>query len=528
METLWTFVIAVAWISVGYRTARSAAEKQGRSGGWGVAGALATLLGAAWAFVVAAGLVLAFPEEDIFQYGNFLLVLIFGGGFLGGLVPVVVLRALPTRSVDQPDQVETDLAVPEPQVFTSRDRRSLDPRAWPPSASMALVLCLVVGAVAVPLALLPIGDAMRNLGPGPDIPEWVAGPDPMSLYTPATGLRPPEHPFAAPSHFVLTVMASDGSPSAIECLSEAFGTSAPSLEWVEYITTEGLTEDQAHGIVTNAFENPEGDPVARAWIGELIEMSEPGEGCLDAEVFSATFGRVLGAGAHRTFTHLVFDEMTLDEAMWGGVALLPGATLNCAGELVAGMGTGVGILVVGTADVTVTGCRIQNFQTGVVVLHSSQVRLSDITVRGTPVGISSQDSSLIVEDASILNASRGILVTVGSEPVEIRDVEVTASLVGVRVSSASNVLLSNLVVGGEGDGIQLVQGTTDVTVEESEITVASRGIVVQAVGSGIVLDGNVVTGADRGIFVFGSPPDLIARNNTCSDVDEPSSPAGLC
>lgn len=495
-----------------------------------MAAALTALLGAGWAFLVAGALVL--DGTEILEYGNALLLFIAAGGLLGWLLILSIVRVLPVQATDRTDSLAIgDIAAGEPQIISESDRRWADPRRWPASFTAVLTVGVAIAAVAYPLASMPsLGVVMERLGPRPDLPEWVSGPDPMDLWSPAGGLRAPEHPFAAPSHFVLTVMASGGSPSHVDCLVEAFDSATASMAWVEHIATEELGEDTAGALVADAFEDPAGDPIARAWIAELVELSAPGDGCLNGEVFAATFGRAIPTDPSTGFTHLVVGEMVLEEPLWGGVALLPGARLDCQGELVGGMGAGAGVLIIGATDVTVTDCAIQNFEKGVLVRDSEDVRLSGLTVRGSLVGVVIQNANRVsLADSGVFNARTGISVSTGTGPIEIRDTEITASLAGIRVSSVSDVLLTGLHVVAEDDGILVAMGARNVTVASSEIEQATRGIAVLAQGSdtGITLEENVLANTRLAIAVLGSTQ-VTATGNVCTDAANPSVTDGLC
>lgn len=145
-----------------------------------------------------------------------------------------------------------------------------------------------------------------------------------------------------------------------------------------------------------------------------------------------------------------------------------GVTIDCDGHTIRGIGEGVGILLLGRSGVTVTNCRLVNFDAGIHMVGGSDNSLLDCSVSGASVGILLSETSGNTVVGADLNANgTGLAIMGGASANTITDS--TASGSGSDGFAAfdagpDNVLLRNTAERNRGRGF----------VDESGFPVAGR------------------------------------------------------
>ena len=194
-------------------------------------------------------------------------------------------------------------------------------------------------------------------------------------------------------------------------------------------------------------------------------------------------------------------------------------TLNLNGFAVMGRasrtGDGIGVLINGRTDVTVTNGRVINFDAGVVIAGGSGNTVTGLLVKdniGTMKSdfgdgillVSSSNNDIIGNDVLNNGPFDGIGLFENSDSNTVEDNVVTANslgftgLDGIRVEGPSadfNVVTGNSVSGNTLDGIALFNGTGN-SITDNDVTGNGYGHLGARPGVGIIsfslADGNTI------------------------------------
>jgi parallel beta-helix repeat protein len=125
-----------------------------------------------------------------------------------------------------------------------------------------------------------------------------------------------------------------------------------------------------------------------------------------------------------------------------------GATLDCAGHVVSGDGTSVGINVLAD-DVTVINCLVQNFEAGILVTgHAVQIRNNVATHNGQGIRLAETTGSSVAGNNADNNSYWGIIVAQASNHNAISGNSANGNrLIGIALNTATD----NLVTGNSAN-----------------------------------------------------------------------------
>jgi len=137
-----------------------------------------------------------------------------------------------------------------------------------------------------------------------------------------------------------------------------------------------------------------------------------------AFVFGATLFTLSAAATSGTLTITADTTLTSDHA--GNIVIVAdNVTLNCAGHLVSGDGSGVGINVAANG-VSVTGCRAQAFDTGIqTTSDATQIVSNDVADNGEGIRLSGATNATVSENIATHNQFWGIIAAEGTSGAAI-------------------------------------------------------------------------------------------------------------
>jgi hypothetical protein len=197
-----------------------------------------------------------------------------------------------------------------------------------------------------------------------------------------------------------------------------------------------------------------------------------------------------------------------------------GVTIDLAGHVVDGTGTGAGIdNEAGYDDVRIVGGTVRQFQFGVHLFETGGARVERVSTDSNMIGVivaRSADVQLVRVGASA-NVSNGIDVTF-SEHVSVR--RSTASGNGlsgiVDRFTEGSTYEGNTVTQNSSPGLVLNGSEGVVAVRNHAATNDSTGIELTLVEDGVIVRNHAVSNAGDGIFAD-QPGNTVARNRALAN-----------
>lgn len=152
-----------------------------------------------------------------------------------------------------------------------------------------------------------------------------------------------------------------------------------------------------------------------------------------------------------------------------------GITLNLNGHTIMGPGSGVGIIVTNTTNVSIKGGTIQNFAVAVRMMNATDIEIKGNVFRQNPEGIDAQAGSVgnVIEENEFQDSSvRAIMLRSNSRQNVIKENTFTANRIGILVfGGVDNILKENLVSGSSVAGIRVnVIATGNLIIENTIIS----------------------------------------------------------
>ena len=167
----------------------------------------------------------------------------------------------------------------------------------------------------------------------------------------------------------------------------------------------------------------------------------------------------------------------------------------------------------GTVDkVALSGSQLQDQSSCTALFPGNGFGMQVDTAAGV-----SASYSVTVQDSSIYGFGRdGILVSGSTETVQISG----NTIAGTGPSTGVNQFGVFLANGAKGQvtGNQISQGTCGSIAIPDCFSLRSEGIVLRAVGDGVVVSGNTITNVQAGVFVNGATH-VVVSENLISNVD---------
>ena len=180
----------------------------------------------------------------------------------------------------------------------------------------------------------------------------------------------------------------------------------------------------------------------------------------------------------------IIENLTLDhDQTCTGDGLVVGAdgiTIDLNGHTLAGLGSGVGIVVTGRRDVTIAGGTITNFAVGVRMTTSTDVVIKQMAFVGNPEGIDLQSGSIgntIKDSAFRSSATRAIMLRGNVLDNDIKHNTFTANRVGILMfGGVDNTVKDNIISGSTLAGIRFNVLATGNVVKDNQVTSNLAGI----------------------------------------------------
>lgn len=206
-----------------------------------------------------------------------------------------------------------------------------------------------------------------------------------------------------------------------------------------------------------------------------------------AAQFSAPERGTRAIGSPATITspgsYILVNDIALEQLEYGITIMVDGVTLDLNGREIAGPGgkRGVGVYVNGVRSVRVRNGRITNTAIGVLVAGSANVTLTDLEIRGEGLAVVApppevavmivQSKAVVVERNNLYNVGLGVFVRGGgSSGNRIADNTITAGTngaLGICYNPAPGDptgprgdLVANNLISGFTTGIQVVAAST--------------------------------------------------------------------
>lgn len=239
------------------------------------------------------------------------------------------------------------------------------------------------------------------------------------------------------------------------------------------------------------------------------------------------------------------SDTTLTADFSGQIVVVgSGVTLNCAGHLVSGDGSGVGINVV-VAGVSVKNCRVQAFVTGIqTTSDATHIVGNDVAYNGEGIRLAGATNADVSANTAAHNQAWGIIAAEGTNGAVItgnaanNNGELGIALntaTGNRVSdnsannnggngfdlllSSGNQILNNASAHNGGGGFSLINGSDNTVTGNSATNDTGGGFWFNDSSSNTVSNNAAFRNGSVGFFVFfGSQFNVFSRNRGCQNV----------
>lgn len=161
----------------------------------------------------------------------------------------------------------------------------------------------------------------------------------------------------------------------------------------------------------------------------------------------------------------IVESLKLDhDVVCGGAGLTVGADgirIDLDGHAISGGGSGVGIMVSGRRDVSITAGTIGNFATGIRIVASTDIEIKYVEFNANPEGIDFQAGSVsnAVKDSLFRNSTiRGIMLRTNATGNDIKNNRFINDRVGILIfGGVDNTLKQNEISGSSVAAIRINQ-----------------------------------------------------------------------
>jgi nitrous oxidase accessory protein NosD len=235
-----------------------------------------------------------------------------------------------------------------------------------------------------------------------------------------------------------------------------------------------------------------------------------------APMATAAAGTPLTCGTVVT-TDVRLTADLLDCAGSGLVVGAPGITIDLAGHLIDGTGSGSGIdNVAGHDDVRITRGTLREFLFGVELFETTATRVERVAAHSNAIGVTVHRSEDVELDrvTATDNTSNGIEVGFSDGVVVRRSTAADNGLFGiVDRFSWDSTYERNTVAGNLASGLTLDRIGGDVVVEHNRaVANDSDGIVLTAIGTAVVERNDAIANNGNGISAD-EPGNILGRNH---------------
>jgi parallel beta-helix repeat protein len=185
----------------------------------------------------------------------------------------------------------------------------------------------------------------------------------------------------------------------------------------------------------------------------------------------------------------------------GLIAGADGIRIDLNGYTLSGSGAGVGIMVTGFHEITISGGTIANFATGIRVNTATDIDIKRVEFAGNPEGIDFQAGSAgnsVKENVFRNSTIRGIMLRTNATDNDIKNNAFINDRVGILVfGGVDNTLKDNEVSGSTFAGIRINVIATGNVLKDNTVSSSAAGIefLVTPAGSaqGNELKGNTLS-----------------------------------
>jgi len=207
----------------------------------------------------------------------------------------------------------------------------------------------------------------------------------------------------------------------------------------------------------------------------------------------------------------IVESLKLDhDVACGGDGLIVGADgirIDLDGHVLSGGGSGVGIIVSGRRDVSITAGTIGNFATGIRIVASTDVEIKYVEFNANPEGMDFQAGSVgnTVKDSLFRNSTiRGIMLRTNVTGNDIKNNRFINDRVGILIfGGVDNTLKQNEISGSSVAAIRINQPADGNVLKDNLVSSSLAGIEFLVTAAGWAqedeLKGNTISGNACGL-----------------------------
>jgi parallel beta-helix repeat protein len=180
----------------------------------------------------------------------------------------------------------------------------------------------------------------------------------------------------------------------------------------------------------------------------------------------------------------IVESLKLDhDVVCSGDGLIVGADgirIDLDGHAISGAGSGVGIIVSGRRDVSITAGTIGNFATGIRIVASTDIEIKYIEFNANPEGIDFQAGSVgnTVKDSLFRNSTiRGIMLRTNVTGNDVKNNRFINDRVGILIfGGVDNTLKQNEISGSSVAAIRINQPADGNVLKDNLVSSSLAGI----------------------------------------------------
>lgn len=207
----------------------------------------------------------------------------------------------------------------------------------------------------------------------------------------------------------------------------------------------------------------------------------------------------------------IVESLKLDhDVVCSGDGLIVGADgirIDLDGHAISGGGSGVGIIVSGRRDVSITAGTIGNFATGIRIVASTDIEIKYIEFNANPEGIDFQAGSVgnTVKDSLFRNSTiRGIMLRTNVTGNDVKNNRFINDRVGILIfGGVDNTLKQNEISGSSVAAIRINQPADGNVLKDNLVSSSLAGIEFLVTAAGWAqedeLKGNTISGNACGL-----------------------------
>jgi parallel beta-helix repeat protein len=200
-------------------------------------------------------------------------------------------------------------------------------------------------------------------------------------------------------------------------------------------------------------------------------------------------------------TWFISSDTTLTADFNGQIVVVgSGVTLNCAGHLVSGEGSGVGVNVVANG-VSVTNCRVQAFDTGILTNSDATHILSNrVGHNGEGIRLSGATNAAVSKNRATQNQFWGIIAAEGTSGAAITANSANNNgMIGIALNTATGNRVSDNSANHNGDtGLDSLLSSGNQILNNAAMHNGNQGFGFESASNNTVTENSATNNGTRG------------------------------